>query len=92
MGDSGRLVQNINLTTEDILRLLKIIVRGSLRPSLDLIESRGKVRGGFSRLGAHRVEVGCSCVLALREGDELVAGAFDDGKWDEVARHFDLFS
>lgn len=46
------------------------------------------MRGGFSRLGAHGVEVGCSCVLALREGDELVAGAFNDGKWDEVARHF----
>lgn len=45
------------------------------------------MRRRFSRLGAHRVEVGCSCVLALREGDELVAGAFDDGKGNEIAGH-----
>lgn len=63
-------------------------MRGSLRSSFDLIETRGKVRGGFRSIGADRVEVGRSCVLALGEGDEFVAGAFDDGKRDEVARHF----
>lgn len=62
-------------------------MRVSLRPSLDLIESRGKVRGGFS-LGADRVEVGRSCILALGEGDELMAGAFDDGKRNGVTRHY----
>lgn len=45
------------------------------------------MRRGFS-LGADRMEVGRSCVLALGEGDELVAGAFDDGKRNEVTRHY----
>lgn len=79
--------QDINLTIKHILRLLEIVMRGSLRPSLDLIEPRGEMRGGFSRLGADRVEVGRSCVLALRKRDVLMAGAFDDGKWDERAGH-----
>lgn len=35
--------QNINLAIEDILGLLKSVVCRSLRPRLDLIESRGKV-------------------------------------------------
>ena len=79
--------QNINLATQDILRLLESVVGGSLRASLDLIEPRGEVSGGFS-LCADRMEVGCSCVLALGKGNELVAGALDDGKRDEVARHY----
>ena len=79
--------QNINLTTQDILRLLKSVVSGSLRASLDLVKSRGKVSGGFS-LGADRVEVGRSSILALGKGNELVAGAFDNGNRDEVVRHY----
>lgn len=76
--------QNIDLTIENILRFLKIVTRGSFRSSLDLIEPRSEVCRGFS-LGADGVEVGSGCVLALREGDELVAGAFDDGKRNDVA-------
>lgn len=44
------------------------------------------MRRGFS-LGADRVEVGSSCIVALREGNELVAGAFNDGKRNDVG-HF----
>lgn len=58
-----------------------------MRPSLDLIEPRGEVRRGLG-LGADRVEVGRSCVLALAKGDELVAGAFDDSERNEIAGHF----
>lgn len=80
--------QNINLTIEDILGLLEGVVRRSLRSSLNLIESRGKVSGGVSCPGTDGVEVGQSCVLALGKGNELVAGAFDDGERNEVARHY----
>lgn len=79
--------QDIDLTAKDVLSLLKIVLHGLLRPSLDLIESRSDVCRGFS-FGADRVEVGHSCVLAQGEGDELVPGAFDDGNWNDVARHF----
>lgn len=65
-------------------------MRGSCRPSLNLIKSRGEVRGRLG-LGADRVEVGCGCVLAPGEGDELVAGAFDDGEGDEITRHFSAY-
>lgn len=75
------------MTIENILRLLKIVARGSFRPCLNLIKSRSEVRRGFS-LGADRVEVGSGCVLAVGEGDELVAGAFNDGKGNDVAGHF----
>lgn len=78
--------QNIDLTTEDIFGLLERVVCGSLRPSLDFVESRGKVRGRLG-LGTDRVEVGRSCVLAPRQRDELVAGTFNHGKRDEVGRH-----
>jgi hypothetical protein len=43
---------------------------------------------GWFGLGADRVEVGRSSVLTLREGNKLVASALNDGKGDEVARHF----
>lgn len=46
------------------------------------------MRGGVTRPGTDGVEVGQSCVLTLGKGDKLVAGAFDDGKRNEVARHF----
>ncbi|GMF87609.1 unnamed protein product [Aspergillus oryzae] len=82
-----RIYQNVNLTTQNILRLLEGVVSGSLRASLNLIESGGEVSGGFG-LGADGMEVGCSCVFALGKGDELVAGAFDNGKRDEVTRHY----
>lgn len=62
-------------------------MRGSFRSSFDLIESRSNVCGRFS-LGANGVKVGCDCVLALGKGDELLASAFDDGKRNEIARHF----
>lgn len=45
------------------------------------------MRRGISRPGTDGVEVGQSCVLALGKGNELVAGAFDDGERNEGARH-----
>ena len=45
------------------------------------------MRGGVGRPGTDGVEVGQSSVLALGKGNELVAGAFDDGERNEVARH-----
>jgi hypothetical protein len=78
--------QHIYLTAKDIFSLLKIVVRRSLRTSLNLVKSRCKMRWGFS-LGADRVEISRSRVQALGQGDELVAGAFDDCKRNEVARH-----
>lgn len=77
--------QDINLTTDDKFGLFKSVVCGSLRSSLNLVKSRCEVCGRLG-LGADGVEVGGRCVLALGEGDELVAGAFDDGERDEV-RH-----
>lgn len=77
--------QNIDLTVQHILGLLEVVVSGSCRASLDLVESRCEVSGGVG-LGADGVEVGCGCVLALRKGDELVAGALDDSERNEV-RH-----
>lgn len=84
--------QNINLAIEDILGLLKSVVCRSLRPRLDLIESRGKVWGEWISLGPDWVEIGCSCVLALGKGDELVASAFDDSERNEVVRHWNHVS
>lgn len=78
--------QNIDLTAQNIFGFFKSIVRGSLRPSLDLIKTRRKVRWGF-RLSTDRVEVGRSSVLALWKGNELVTSALDDGQRNEVARH-----
>jgi hypothetical protein len=75
------------LTTQDILRLLKGIVSWSLRPSLDLIKSRRNVGWGFG-LGADRVKVGCSSVLALWQRNILMTGALDDGKRNKFAGHF----
>lgn len=75
------------MAIQHILGLLKGVVRGSLRPSFDLIESRSNVCGRFG-LSANGVKVGCDCVLALGKGNKLVAGALDDGKRNEVARHF----
>ena len=75
-----------DLTIEDILGLLESVVCGSLRSSFDLVESRGEVGRRFS-LGTNGVKIGRRGVLALRKGDKLVAGAFDDGERDEVSGH-----
>lgn len=79
--------QNIDLTIEDILGLLKVVVCRSCRTSFNFVESRGKMCWGLS-LGANRVEIRCGCVLALRQRNELVAGALDDSKRNEVVRHY----
>jgi hypothetical protein len=78
------------LAFEDIFSLLKIVARWSFRPSLNFIEPRSEVCRRLS-LGADRVEVGSGCVLALGERYKLMAGAFDDGKGNDVARHFPWF-
>lgn len=44
--------------------------------------------GGVGSLGPNRMEVGRGCVLAIGEGDKLLAGALDDGKRNDVARHY----
>jgi hypothetical protein len=36
------------------------------------------------------VEVGNGCVLALREGNELVTSTLDDSEGNEVSRHLDV--
>lgn len=76
---AGATYENVNLSGEDILGLLKVVLGGPGRSGLDLVESRGDVsrRPG---LGSDCVEVGNGCVLALGEGDELLAGALDDGE------------
>lgn len=45
--------------------------------------------GGVGSLGPDRMEVGRGCVLAIGEGDKLLAGALDDGKRNDVARHYE---
>ena len=75
--------QDINLTTDDKFGLFKSVVCGSLRSSLNLVKSRCEVCGRLG-LGADGVEVGSGSVLAVRERDEFVAGAFDNGERDEV--------
>ena len=80
--------KNVNLPTEDVLRLLKVIRGGSRRAGGDLVETGGQVGGGVGCLSANGVEVGNGGVLALRKGDELVAGALEDCKRDQVRRHF----
>ena len=79
--------QHVNLTTQDILALLKIIMRRTGRASLDLVETGCDVSGGIG-LCADGMEVSDCGVLALGQRDELVAGALDDGERDEF-RHFD---
>jgi hypothetical protein len=79
--------QNVDLTTQDILALLKVIMRRTSRTSLDLVEARCDVSGGIG-LCADGVKVSDCGVLALGQRDEFVAGALDDGKRDEF-RHFD---
>lgn len=76
---AGATYENVNLSGEDILGLLKVVEGGPRGSSLDLVESRGDV-SGRAGLGADGVEVGNGCVLTLGEGDELRAGALDDGK------------
>lgn len=71
------------MTIEDVFGLFECVVSGASRTGLDLVESRGEVCGGLG-LGANGVEVGSGCVLALGEGDELVAGALDDSERNEV--------
>lgn len=78
--------QDVNLTTQDILALLEVIVRRASRAGLDLVEARCDVSGGIG-LCADGMEVGDSGVLALGQRDEFVAGALDDGERDEF-RHF----
>lgn len=80
--------KNVNLPTEDVLRLLKVIRGGSRRAGGDLVETGGQVGGGVGCLSANGVEVGNGGVLALREGNEFVAGALEDGKRDQVGGHF----
>jgi hypothetical protein len=46
------------------------------------------VSWGIASLGPNRVKVGCGRILALGKGNELLTGAFDDGKRDEVAGHY----
>lgn len=74
--------QNVNLTAEDILGLLKVIVGRSCLASDNLVESRGQVGRRVGRLGSDRVKVGGGGVLSLGKGDELVASALDDGEGD----------
>lgn len=83
----GVTYQHVDLTTQNIFGLLESIVCGSLRPSLDLIKPRRKVRWGFG-LGSDRVEVGRCSILALWKGNELMASTLDDGKRNEVAGHY----
>ncbi|XPS76134.1 hypothetical protein M3J09_008192 [Ascochyta lentis] len=71
-----------------ILCLLESVVRGPRRTGFDLVESRSQVRRPVVRLSADRVEVGDCCVFTLRQGNELVACAFDDGEGDEGSGHF----
>lgn len=78
--------QDVNLTTQDILALLKVIVCRTSRTGLNLVETRCDVRGGIG-LCADGMEVSDSGVLALGQRDEFVAGALDDGERDEF-RHF----
>lgn len=78
--------QDINLTTQDIFALLKVIVCRTSRTSLDLVEARSDVSGGIG-LCADGMEVSDSGVLALGQRDEFVAGALDDGERNEF-RHF----
>ena len=78
--------QDINLTAQDILALLKVVVRRTSRTSLDLVEAGSDVSGGIG-LCADGMEVSDSGVLALGQRDEFVAGALDDGERDEF-RHF----
>lgn len=80
--------QNVNLTAEDVLGLLKGIVSRSRLASDNLVEARGQVGGRVGRLGSDRVKVGSGGVLSLGKGDELVASALDDGEGDEVCRHW----
>lgn len=78
--------QDVNLTTQDILALLKVIVRRTSRAGLDLVEAGCDVSGCIG-LCADGMEVSHSGVLALGQRDEFVAGALDDGERDEF-RHF----
>lgn len=84
MGDT---YQNVDLTIQDILGLLKVVKSRTLRTSLNLVETRCDVCGGLG-LCADGVEVGCGGVLSLGKRDELVASALDDGKRDRFSRHF----
>ena len=78
--------QDIDLAVQHILGLLESVVGRSLRASLNLVESRSEVCRRLG-LGANGMEVGCSCVLSGREGNELVACAFDDGERNKIAGH-----
>ena len=80
--------KNVNLPTEDVLCLLEVVGSGPGRACGDLVETGGQVGGGIGSLGADGVEVRDGGVLALRKGDELVAGALEDCKRDQVRRHF----
>lgn len=44
--------------------------------------------GRVGGLRSDRMEIGCGSVLALGERDEFVAGAFYDGKRNDVVRHY----
>lgn len=76
------------MALEDILGLLKGVMGGSSRSSGDLVEPRGEVRWRVRRLGADRVEISCGSVLTLGKGNELRAGALDDGERNELVRHW----
>lgn len=79
--------KDVNLATQDIFCLLEGVVSRSLRPGLDLVESRSEVGRGFG-LGTDGVEIGEGRILSLGQRDELVASALNDGKRDKFSRHF----
>lgn len=78
---------NIDLTTQDVLRLLESVVGEEWRAGLGLVEAGSDV-GGSVCLGADGVEVRGDVRRAVGEGDVLVASALVDGNGDEVAGHF----
>lgn len=80
--------QNIYLSVQDILGLLEGVVSGTSGTSLDLVEAGGEVCGAVGGLGLDGVKVGEGGVLSLGEGNELRAGALDDGERNEVGRHW----
>ena len=85
---ASSLIGDVNLTLEDVLGFLVVVLAVSCRSGNNSVETGCQVRSGVSALRLDGVEVGDDGALSLGNGDVLVASALDDGERNDlVVRH-----
>lgn len=85
---ASSLIGDVNLTLEDVLGLLVVVLAVSCRSGNNSVEAGCQVRSGVCALRLDGVEVGDDGALSLGNGDVLVASALDDGERNDlVVRH-----